>query len=216
MRKLVPLLTVFILFFYGCKDDCECETCGFHQPDHPVEPQPLMPCADSCFITYELFGKQYSYSNTDIYSVQLVKCKQDDSCSHVLNSYEVEESFKLAMQRFEDSLQFTQSFNKKLPLFLYDSLLWGQKVGTATFELKDNCGNAHLITNNAFPENNYIVYDTAIFMDEQVDSISRIYFYTIKGSFNAEILVEQYTNTVSGVYDINGQFSLYTALVLLD
>jgi len=103
-----------------------------------------------------------------------------------------------------------------LPLFLYDSLLWGQKIGTATYELADNCSNKYMTTSNSFPENNYIIYDTAFYIGEQLDSNVRIYIYTIEGSFNAEILIEQYSNTINGVFDINGQFSLYTTLVLLD
>lgn len=216
MKKLILFSFFVSIIFIGCKDECDCEPCGFHQPGHTVEPQSPMLCADSCYFSFELFGKLYSYSSTELGSSESVKCLENDSCSHVMENIWVNESFKFAIQRFEDSLQFIQSFNKRLPLCLYDCLLWGQKTSSASFELMDQCSNNHYITTDIFPEKNYVIYDSAVLIEENINSLYRAYYYTIKGSFSAEISIEQYTNTINGVYDVNGQFSVFTKLVIFN
>ncbi len=163
-----------------------------------------------------LFGKHYSYSSTELYNSEFVNCHENDKCSNVLEIVKVDESFKFATQRFEDSLQFIQSFNKKLPIHLFNSLLWGEKTDSPSFELIDQCNNSHDITNYGFPESNYVIYDSAEYIGEQIDSKVRVYYYTLKGSFKAKILIEQYTNTIEGVYDVNGQFSILTKLVIFN
>jgi hypothetical protein len=216
MKKLILLSFLVSIVFTGCKDDCDCNVCGFHQPGHPVEPQTSMLCADSCFFSFEVFGKQYTYSGEELYSSELINCHQNDECSNVLEIIKVDESFKFSIQRFEDSVLFIQNFDKKLPIHLYNSLLWGEQEQTASFELIDQCNNSHEITNYGFPETNYVIYNSAEYIGEQINSKVRIYFYTLKGSFKAKISIEQYTNSIEGVYDVNGQFSVPGKLVLFN
>lgn len=211
MKKLFLLSFIVSIFYTACKDKCECEVCVFNPPGHYEEVEYPISCFNECFFNYELLGKQYQFLSDGLADWESVHCKSEpDTCSHVVNIILAEKSFKFMMQRIEgseDSLQFFQSFGTKLPLRLPDSILWGQRIMSASFELNDNCNQSYFTTNTGFPDRNYVIIDTAIYMGKLSDIV---YGYNIIGSINADFIIDNYTENVIG------QFSVTKKIVFLE
>lgn len=211
MKKLLFLSFLFSLTFTACKDDCDCEVCTFHPPGYFVETEYPMTCFDNCYFSYELLGEKYHFSSEALSEVEAVKCTSiPDTCSHIVNFDLAKESFKFTMLRLEDSLELMQSIGKKLPLRHPDSIYWGQRLMSASFELIDNCGNRYYTTNTGFPDQNYVIIDTAIYIGKLSDSI---FSYSIIGSFSSEVILSNYSENLNGLINVSGEFNVAKKLL---
>jgi hypothetical protein len=109
------------------------------------------------------------------------------------------------MQRLEkqDSLEFITSIGKNLPLRPVDSIYWGQRVLSASFELTDKCKIAH-IANGYFKLNTIRLLESS-----QLNDSIDLHLYHITGSLNAEINRNNKNEPFTGKFSFNKKLVIF-------
>jgi hypothetical protein len=204
MKNLASLFVLLLIIVSGCKKD-ENNSCDFRNSSEFLEPEYPLTC-DTCYFSYDLMEKQYYYQSTTLGMAESVKCLQNpDTCSHVTNPILSPESFAFTMQRLgkQDSLKFIQSVGKSLPLRPVDSIYWGQRMLSASFELTDKC-------NTTYVADGYFTINSILFLGtNKVNDDLDIHVYHITGLLEAEINRNNQNETVSGKFSFNRNLVIF-------
>ena len=195
MKNLAPLLLLLLLIAVGCKKD-ENDNCDFCNFGKFLEPEYPLTC-DTSYFSYDLMRKQYYFPSANLGMAESMKCLQSpDTCSHVTNPILSPESFAFTMQRLgkQDSLEFMQSIGKSLPLRPVDSIYWGQRMLSASFELTDKC-------NTTYIADGYFTINSILFLGtNKVNDSLELHEYHITGLLQAEINWNNKYEPVSGTF----------------